>query len=144
MDLHGKVREIHVMNSLSPYVITTLLIDSSVKFGPEEIIFHGGELDEENLNAADIIFIDASALIDSTFENLMQHTVNARIVGLCGLSGSQIPDSFFDQGLDFISSFRITDPHEFAKAMNMGPDIEFVFKTRQKQYLMMNPSVTTG
>jgi uncharacterized protein (DUF4213/DUF364 family) len=144
MDLREEVREIHIMNSRSPDIFRTLLIDSSVKFGLGEIIFHSGDLDAEILNAADIIFIDATALIDSTFENLMQHTGNARMVGLCGLSGSLIPDAFFDQGLDFISSFRIMDPDEFAKAMNKGPDVEFTFKTRQKQYLMMNPSTTSG
>jgi hypothetical protein len=70
--------------------------------------------------------------------------LNARLIGLCGLSGSLIPDAFFDQGVDFISSFRISDPCGFIDAMTNEHTMDYSFITGQKQYLMMNPSTTDG
>jgi uncharacterized protein (DUF4213/DUF364 family) len=143
-DFRGKCRELHVMDAHSSDSFSTILINSSVNYGPKDIVIHSGKQDTGILRTANVIFINASSLVDGTFDDLMRYAVNARLVGLCGLSGSLIPDAFFDQGLDFISSFRITDPRGFAEAMANEHDIEYTFRTGQKQYLMMNPSTMSG
>ncbi len=143
-DLRGKCRELHVTDSHSPDTFSTLLIDSSVTYGPKDLIIHKGKRDTEILRIADVILINASVLIDGTFEDMMRQTANARLVGLVGLSGSLIPDTFFDHGVDFISSFRITDPCGFIDAMSNEHNMDYSFVTGQKQYLMMKPSTTGG
>jgi uncharacterized protein (DUF4213/DUF364 family) len=141
-DLRGKCRELHVMDARLPDRFSTLLIDASVNYGPADLVIHRGKQDTEILRRADVILLNASALIDGTFEDLIQNSVNARLVGLCGLSGSLIPDAFLDQGVDFISSFRIIDPCGFIDAMTNEHNMDYSFITGQKQYLMMNPSST--
>jgi len=140
-NLLGRCRELHVMDSHSPAAFSTLLIDSSVSYGPDNLFIHRGKRDTEILQTADVILINASALIDGTFESLVEHSVHARLLGLCGLSGSLIPDAFFDQGVDFISSFRITDPSMFKDMMKNEHDVDYSFITGQKQFLMMNRSM---
>lgn len=139
-ELRGMCRELHVLDAGSPELFRTLIIDSSIECTPGEITIHSREQNPAQMRAADVIFINASTLVDGTFRELMNHTAKARMVGLFGLSGSLIPDAFFDQGLDFISSFRITDPCGFTEAITKEHDIESAFRTEQKQYLMMNPS----
>jgi len=63
-DLWGKCRELHVMDACSPDTYSTLLIDSSVNYGPNDLVIHSGKQDTEILRTADVILINASALID--------------------------------------------------------------------------------
>ncbi len=143
-DLRGNCRELHVIDPRSPDTFSTLLIDSSVRYGSRDLIIHKEMQDTEILHKADVIIVNASTLIDGTFEGLMQHSENARLVGLCGLSGSLIPDVFFNQGVDFITSFRIIDPCRFMDAMINEYNMDYSCMTEQKQFLMMNPSTTAG
>jgi uncharacterized protein (DUF4213/DUF364 family) len=139
-ELRGMCRELHVIDAGSPDMFRTLIIDSSTAGYPRDIAVHSWKQNPDLLRKADVVFINAVSLIDRTFEDLVQDTAHARMVGLFGLSGSLIPDAFFSQGLDFISSYRITDPCGFADAMAKEHDVESAFRTEQKQYLMMNPS----
>jgi len=143
-DLRGKCRELHVIDPRSPATFSTLLIDASVQYGPKDLVIHSGKQDTAILRTADVILINASSLSEGSFEDLMQYTENARLVGLFGLAGSLIPDAFFDQGVDFILSFRITDPCGFIDTMTNEHDVDYAFRTGQKQYLQMNPKKTSG
>jgi len=86
------------MDLCSTAPFSTLLIDASVKYGPEGHVIHSGKRDLAILRAADVILISTSALTDGSFEDIMQYSKNARLVGLCGLAGSVIPDAFLNQG----------------------------------------------
>ena len=143
-DLRGMCRELHVVDPNPPEISRTILIGSAAECSPFHIVRHDGTMDPDLLDTADVVFFDASSLIDGTFGRMIPHTGNARLVGLCGPGCSLIPDAFFDQGLNFISSFRITDPCAFIDVMTSETDVENSLKTGQKQYLMMHPSAAAG
>jgi uncharacterized protein (DUF4213/DUF364 family) len=143
-DLIGRCHMLHVIGTHSSDTYSTLLIDSIVSHSPDNIIVHEKKPDTGILRSADVIFINASALIDNTFDDLMQYSADAHLVGLCGLGCSIIPDVFFDRGIHFITSFRITDPRGFENTMTNEFDMEYAMKIGQKQYLMMNPVVSSG
>lgn len=137
-DLIGRCRSLHVIDTCPPETFNTILIDSSVSHSPDNLFIHEKMPDMDIVRSADVIFINATVLIDNTFDSLMRHSANARLVGLCGIGCSLIPDAFFDHGFDFISSFRITDTDGFENAMRNEYDMDYAMKTGQKQYLMMN------
>ena len=60
------------------------------------------------------MIITASTLVNGTFEDIVECTEKARLVGLYGPDASIIPDVFFERGIDFITSFRIADPTRFS------------------------------
>jgi uncharacterized protein (DUF4213/DUF364 family) len=129
---------------MEPHVkFQTLVIDNCIRYGPRDIVVHGENEHEKVLGAADVVIITASTLVNGTFEDLLQYTGKARLVGLHGPDGSLIPDVFFERGIDFITSFRTADPARFSDDMINDHDMEFSLKTTQKQYMFMRPQAKT-
>ncbi len=64
-------------------------------------------------------------------------------MGLYGPGDSLIPDAFFDRDIDFITSFRITDPVRFSDDMINDYDMESSVRASQKQYMFMRPLAKT-
>jgi uncharacterized protein (DUF4213/DUF364 family) len=84
-----------------------------------------------SLKIADVVIITASTLVNNTFEDLLDFTGNARLVGLYGPGASLIPDEFFDRNIDFITSFQITDPVRFSDDMINDHDMDFPSEPRK-------------
>jgi uncharacterized protein (DUF4213/DUF364 family) len=137
--LQGRCRELHVTDIRPQETFETMIIDKTIMYGPKAIILHSGKENERVLSAADVVFITASTLVNGTFENLIKYTGKARLVGLYGFGGSLIPDAFFERGIDFITSFRITDPFRFSDDMINDHDMDYSIRTTQKQFMFMHP-----
>jgi uncharacterized protein (DUF4213/DUF364 family) len=141
--LRGRCRELHVIDIRPQETFETVIIDKTIIYGPKTVIVHTGKDNERVLNAADVVFITASTLVNSTFENLIKCTGKARLVGLYGFGGSLIPDAFFERGIDFITSFRITDPVRFSDDMINDHDMDYSIRTTQTQFMFMRPLAET-
>jgi uncharacterized protein (DUF4213/DUF364 family) len=140
----GRCHELHVTDIRPRETFETVIIDSSISHGPRDILVHSATENEHVLKIADIVIMTASTLVNDTFEELMNYTGNARLVGLYGPGASLIPDEFFDRNIDFITSFHITDPVRFSDDMINDHDMEFSIRTTQKQYMFMRPLAKTG
>ena len=140
----GRCRELHVTDIRPRETFETVIIDTTVTHGPRDIHVHSVIENEQVLKIADVVIITASILVNNTFEDLLNFTGNARLVGLYGPGASLIPDEFFDRDIDFITSFHMTDPVRFADDMINDHDMEFSIRTTQKQYMFMRPLAKTG
>jgi uncharacterized protein (DUF4213/DUF364 family) len=141
--LRGRCRNLHVTDIRPKETFETMIIDRSIMYGPRAIIVHSGKESEQVLSAADVVFINASTLVNGTFENLIQYTGRARLVGIYGFGGSLIPDAFFEKDIDFITSFRISDPGRFSDDMINDHDMDYSIRTTQKQFMFMRPLADT-
>jgi uncharacterized protein (DUF4213/DUF364 family) len=142
--LRGRCHELHVTDIRPRETFETVIIDDTITHGPRDIHVHSIIENEQVLKIADVVIITASTLINNTFEDLMNFTGNARLVGLYGPGASLIPDEFFNRNVDFITSFHITDPVRFSDDMINDYDMEFSIRTTQKQYMFMRPLAKTG
>ncbi len=140
----GRCRELHVTDIRPRETFETVIIDHTISHGPRDIHVHSTIDNEQVLKIADVVIISASTLVNNTFEDLLDFTGNARLVGLYGPGASLIPDEFFDRNIDFITSFHITDPVRFSDDMINDHDMEFSIRTTQKQYMFMRPLAKTG
>jgi uncharacterized protein (DUF4213/DUF364 family) len=104
---------------------------------PKNIISPAQPGNEIAIGRADVVFLSTSTIVDNSFSRLLHAARNARLIGVFGLGGSLIPDAFFDAGIDFYASYRITDPVEFVNGMKNDHDMEYSMGYTQKQYLMM-------
>jgi len=141
--LRSRCRALHVTDIRPQETFETVIIDTTIRYGPRDIIVHAEKENEKVLGVADVVFITASTLVNGTFENLIKYTGKARLVGLYGFGGSLIPDAFFERGIDFITSFRITDPVRFSDDMINDHDMHNSIRTTQKQFMFMRPLAET-
>jgi uncharacterized protein (DUF4213/DUF364 family) len=141
--LRGRCRELHVTDIRPRETFETVIFDKTIMFGPQAIYIHSGGENEQILNAADVVFISASTLVNGTFESLLRWTRKARLVGLYGLGGSLIPDALFENGIDFITSFRISDPARFSDDVINDHDMEDSIRLTQTQFMFMRPLAET-
>ena len=126
--LLGRCRELHVTDMRPRSAFQTLLIGEKVEFVPTEVIVHPAEDDFSVLERATVVAITGSALVNRSFEELLQHTSAARLVTAYGASASLWPELLLDSGVDLVYTYRVSDPVAFAKAavneMNMEPAIQ--------------------
>lgn len=141
--LRGRCRELHVTDIRPRETFETMIFDKTIMHGPRAITIHSGGENEQVLNAADVVFITASTLVNGTFESLLQWTRKARLVGLYGLGGSLIPDALFENGIDFITSFRISDPARFSDDIINDHDMDGSIRMTQTQFMFMRPLAET-
>lgn len=142
--LRGHCRELHVVDKNPPETFRTVLIDHTVTYGPLDIHIHTTNEMQDILGLADVVLLPASSLVDDTFRKLVNYTHHARLVGLYGMSGSLIPDEFFMQGVDFITSFRINNPPRFIESIQYDTDMAYVVRMTQRHYLVMRPDADPG
>jgi uncharacterized protein (DUF4213/DUF364 family) len=141
--LRGKCHELHVIDVHPHETFETVIVDKTITYGPKVVIVHSEKENEQVLRAADVVLITASTLVNGTFENLIKCTGKARLVGLYGFGGSLIPDAFFERGIDFITSFRTTDPVRFSDDMINDHDMDYSIRISQKQFMFMRPLAET-
>jgi uncharacterized protein (DUF4213/DUF364 family) len=121
----------------------TVIIDRGIMVGPRDFVVHSEKENEKVLGTADVVIINASTLVDNTFEEIMKISTKAHLIGIHGPGGSLIPDVFFEKGIDFITSFHITDPARFSEDMKNDYDMEFAVRASQEQFMLMRPLAKT-
>jgi uncharacterized protein (DUF4213/DUF364 family) len=142
-NLRNRCRELHVTDVRSKETFGTVIIEKGIMFGPRDFVVHSEKDNEKVLGIADVVIINASALVDNTFEEIMKNSTKSHLIGIHGPGGSLIPDVFFDRGIDFITSFRITDPARFSEDMKNDYDMEFAVRASQEQFMLMRPLAKT-
>jgi uncharacterized protein (DUF4213/DUF364 family) len=143
-NLRNKCRELHVIDMRSKEIFGTVISEEGIWYGPKDIIVHSEKENEKVLITADVVIISASTLVNNMFDDIMNYSKKAHLIGIYGLGGSLIPDVFFDRGIDFITSFHIADSIRFSEDMINDHDMEFAVRTSQKQYMLMRPLAKTG
>jgi uncharacterized protein (DUF4213/DUF364 family) len=142
-NIRGRCRELHVTTIQPQEIFETVIIEKGITYGPRDLNVHTEKESEKVLSAADVVIINASALVNGMFEDLIKYAEKARLIGLFGPSGSLIPDVFFERGIDFFTSYHIVDPVRFSDDMLNDHDMEFSLRTAQKQYMFMRPTANT-
>ena len=142
--LQGHCRKLHVVDQNPSETFRTILLDHTIAYGPLDIILHTADEMPDILGSADVVLIPASSLVDDTFCTLVNYAHHARLVGLYGMCGALIPDEFFMQGVDFITSFRIDNPSRFIESLQHDPDMATVVRMTQRHFLVMRPDANRG
>ena len=142
-NLHGRCRELHVIDMHLKETFGTMIIDKGIMYGPKDFVVHAEKEQEKVLGIADVVIISASTLVNNTFDDIIKYSSKAHLIGLYGPGGSFIPDVFFDRDIDFITSFHIADSVRFSEDMINDHDMEFAVRTSQKQYMLMRPLAKT-
>jgi uncharacterized protein (DUF4213/DUF364 family) len=142
-NLRNRCRELHVIDMRSKETFGTVITDRMITYSPKDISLHSEKEPEKILGIADVVIISASTLVNNTFDNIMKFSVKAHLIGINGPGGSLIPDVFFDQGIDFITSFHLADTVRFSEDMINDHDMELAVRTSQKQYMLMQPLAKT-
>jgi uncharacterized protein len=130
--LVGKCRELHVTDMRPRETFQGMLIGDRIEYTPREVQVHPEKDNKAVLSKATVVIITGSSLVNGTFEELMSYTQNARLVIAYGASVGLIPDVFFEQGVDFIHSHRVTDPAGFEKGVLNEMNMEAVIRSSQK------------
>jgi len=132
--LIGKCRETHVTDLRPPEHFQTMLItDKKIGFVPAEATIHSEEENEEVLRRATAISITGSALVNGTFDELLQYAQKARLLTVYGASAGMIPDVLFERGVHMVYSSRISDPAAFERGMIYDLNMEAVMQSTQTQ-----------
>ena len=126
-------RELHVTDLRPLHSMQTTIIGREIEYGPNIFFLHEAGDNEIVLGKSDVAIITASSLLNNTFNDLMDYASRARHIGLYGPSASLIPDVFFEKGVDFILSHRITDPDRFEFSMTNDRNMERGLKDFQTQ-----------
>lgn len=142
-NLRDRCREIHVSDNRPKETFGTWIIEKGIMYGPRDIIIHAERENENILGMSDVVIINALTLVNNTFDTILKWAVKAHLIGIYGMGGSLIPDVFFDRGIDFITSYLITDSARFSDDMINEFDMEFSVRTSQKQYMVMRPQAKT-
>jgi uncharacterized protein (DUF4213/DUF364 family) len=130
--LLGKCKELHVTDMRPRGSFQGMLITDRIEYTPREVIVHPEKDNRDVLSKATVVIITGSSLVNGTFEELMSYAQNARLVIAYGASVSLIPDVFFEQGVDYIHSHRITDPAGFEKGVLTEMNMEAAVRSSQK------------
>jgi uncharacterized protein (DUF4213/DUF364 family) len=132
--LLGKCRELHVTDIRPRGEFQTLMVGDAIEYMPGEVIIHSEEENKEALGMADIVWITGSSLVNGTFKELMDYSSNARLIGMYGASASMIPDILFRDGINFIHSYRVSDPKSFESGAFIDMHMEPVMQSTQQQF----------
>ncbi len=137
----GKCRELHVLDMRAKEdLLTTLITDKGIEFAPTEINLHPAEDNKEVMKRATAVSITGSALVNGTFEGLLEMCKDARLITVYGASAGFIPDVLFERGVHMIYSSRITDPDAFESGIPYAFNMESVIRETQKHQTILNPA----
>jgi uncharacterized protein (DUF4213/DUF364 family) len=131
--LLGKCRELHVTDIRPRNRFQTLMIGETIEYTPKEVKVHPEEENRFAIGKATVVWITGSSLINGTFKELMSYASGARLIGMYGASVSIIPDVLFEEGVDFIHSYRMSNPVAFEKGAFDDMHMEPVMQATQQQ-----------
>jgi len=132
----GKCRELHVTEMRPPERFRSIIVGERVAYGPQLVTVHPAEENRAVLSKAQVVIITGSSLVNGTFGELMSYTDGARAVGLYGPSVSFIPDVLFDDGVQFILTYRVEDAKRFEFDALNDLDMEVALKRYQGQQVI--------
>ena len=135
----GRCRELHVADMRPPQTLLTTIIGEEVEYEPRQLVLHGAEDDESLFARSDVVIITASSLVNGTIDELLHFAANARSVGLYGPSASLIPDVLFEEGVDFVMSHHVHDPHKFTDTVIHDMNMEQAIRKYQRYQVMLPP-----
>ncbi len=128
-----KCREFHVTDIRPKQDFQTAIIDSEIRYVPDNIIVHTAEENPSVLSSATAILITGASLVNGTLGNLLKHTGKARLVGVWGPSASVIPDILFERGVNYLETYQMSDPDAFeADVLNNNWDLKNILPKTQK------------
>jgi len=131
----GRCRELHVTDMRPVSTFQTLLLDETgIRQGPTQLFVHPAEDNAELLARSDVVIITACTLVNGTFDQTLAMVKKARVVGLYGPSAQLPPEVYFPEGINFVRSFRATDPTRFEYDMENDMDMEVALKGNQQTY----------
>jgi uncharacterized protein (DUF4213/DUF364 family) len=137
--LIGKCRELHVSDMRPRESFQTIVVGSTVEYGPRGVYVHGADENEQMLAKADVALITASTLVNDTFREVVGYCESSRCIGVYGPSGMLLPEALFNEGIDFVQSIRISDPRRFEQDMIDDLDMEAALKSFQGRYTAYKP-----
>jgi len=97
--LRGRCRELHVTDVRPQETFETVIFDKNVMYGPQAITVHSGIENEQVLNAADVVFIDASTLVNGTLKGSYNGPKKSRLSGSMALGVLSFRMYFLRTGL---------------------------------------------
>jgi uncharacterized protein len=131
----GRCKELHVLDMRSrESVLTTLVTERGVELVPTEVVLHPASEDEAVLGRATAVTITGSALVNGTFDALLQWSAGARLITVYGASAGFIPDVLFERGVHMLHSSRITDPDAFDRSVVYDMNMEWVMQKTQQHH----------
>jgi uncharacterized protein len=129
----GKCKELHVLDMRpKDFFLGTLITERGIEFTPSEVTVHPAQDNKDVLGRATIVTITGSALVNGTFEELLQYAKNARLISVYGASAGFIPDVLFERGVHMVLSSRISDPEAFDRCVLYDMSMESVMQRTQQ------------
>lgn len=75
---------------------------------------------QEKLEQADIVILTGSSIANNTLEQLLNWSVNARVVSVVGPSAGMIPDPLFERGVEIVSGMKVLNSEKVAQIIEEG------------------------
>ncbi|MBN1786745.1 MAG: hypothetical protein JW825_07160 [Candidatus Methanofastidiosa archaeon] len=124
--------ELHVTEMRPRHFIHNIVLDGSVRYCPDDVIFHSQDENEDVLSSSDVVLMTASTLVNGTFDKLLDYGKDARVRGIYGPSGSLLPDALFELGIDTMWVCEMADPAAFARDALYSQSLESSIKRNQR------------
>jgi uncharacterized protein len=137
--LIGKCKELHVTDMRPRTAFQSILISNKIEYSPREVQVHTEKENQEVLGKASVVIITGSSLVNGTFGDLMSYAANARMVILYGASVGLIPDVFLENHVDYIHSYRVSDPAAFENGVLKEMNMEAVIHNSQTSQAIRRP-----
>jgi uncharacterized protein len=132
----SKCKELHVTDMRPRAAFQALVIGDRIEYAPRRVFVYTEQENKEVFGKATLVIITGSSLVNGTFEELMSYRRNPRLTVMYGSSVSLIPDVFFEEGVDFINSYRVSDPARFEDGMLNEMNIEQVVHSTQQSQMI--------
>lgn len=134
--LLGQSKELHVTEMRPKEHFQSVVIGQEIEYAPKLVVIHPAEENQAVLSSADVAILTGSSIINDTFDELWYYCSSARLIGVYGPSVSFLPDLLLDSGCDFVFSFWISDPEQFAFDAVNDVDLEMALKKNHQQRLL--------
>ena len=133
----GTCREFHVTDISPRKDFHTLIIDSEIYYVPTNTFIHSEKDNAEVISAATAVQITGATLVNGTLADLLKYASKARIVYVWGPSASIIPDVLFENGVNYLETYYLSDPHVFEEdVLNNKWDLKNVLSKTQKALII--------
>lgn len=132
--IYGRCKELHICDMRPKYLLNTLTIGERIEYGPEKINFHPAAENEEILAKSDVVLMTGCTLVNGTFQELINFSQKARVIGMYGLSAGMIPDYLMNCGINYISSSRVLRSSKLEYQLANSFDLSESFKLYTKPY----------
>lgn len=130
--LVGKCKELHVTDMRPRSSFQSILISDTIEYTPREVQVHPEKENREVISRADVVFITGSSLVNGTFRELLDYASGARTVIVYGASAGLIPDVLLENRVNYLHSYRVSDPVAFEDGVTKEMNMESVIRNSQQ------------